>query len=70
MAAIRLRDKSRRVPPVTGTADFTSQVDLPASLNTLFDWVMRIDESLLKASLSLPFGGSLLAVARRPHLHH
>jgi len=70
MAALRLRDRSRRVSPATATADFRSHVDLPASVNTLFDWIMRIDDTLLKARLSLPFGGSLLAVARRPNLHH
>lgn len=34
--------------------------------NTLLDWAMRIDEWLIKKRVSLPFGGTLIAVARRP----
>jgi SAM-dependent methyltransferase len=64
MAVARLRDRSRQMS--VARADFEFQVDLPAPLNTLFDWIMRIEEVLLKARISLPFGGSLLAVARRP----
>jgi SAM-dependent methyltransferase len=64
MAAARWRDRGRAGR--AARAEFEFHVDLPDPLNRLFDWVMRIDEALLKAGLSLPFGGSLLAVARRP----
>jgi len=65
MALRRLRDRSRAVS-ADARADFESQVTLPGPLNTVFDWVMRIDETVLRLGLSLPFGGSLLVVARRP----
>jgi SAM-dependent methyltransferase len=65
MAAARLRDRSRQASSGT-RADFEFHVDVPAPLNALFDWITRIDEVFLKVRLSLPFGGSLLVVARRP----
>jgi len=65
MAAVRLRDRSRRSSG-NATSDLDAQANLPPVLNTLFDWIMRVDEVLLKLRLTLPFGGSLLAVARRP----
>ena len=34
--------------------------------NTVLDWAMRIDEWLIKKRVSLPFGGTLIAVARKP----
>ena len=34
--------------------------------NMIFDCVMRIDELLIKMGLSLPFGGTLVVVARKP----
>ena len=46
-------------------ADFSAQVNLPGALNRIFDWMMRADEAALRVGVSLPFGGSLLAVARR-----
>lgn len=65
MASRRFLDRSRAVS-TDAKADFESQVALPGLLNTVFDWVMRIDETALRLGLSLPFGGSLLVVARRP----
>jgi SAM-dependent methyltransferase len=65
MAMRRLLDRSRAVS-ADARADFESQVALPGPLNTAFDWIMRIDEAALRLGLSLPFGGSLLVVARRP----
>jgi hypothetical protein len=38
---------------------------LPVAMNIVFDWISRIDEALLKRGVSLPFGGSLLVVARK-----
>ena len=40
-------------------------VTLPSAANRLCDWVIRIDELSLRAGISLPFGGSLLIVARK-----
>ena len=68
MAAMRLLDRLRPMP-VDVKADFRSQVALPSPVNFLFDWISRLDEVLLKAGFSLPFGGSLLAVARRSASH-
>lgn len=34
-------------------------------LNWIFDRLMRIDEALIKLSISLPFGGTLVVVARK-----
>ncbi len=45
--------------------EFSATVDLPGPLNRVFDCVMRVDEAALRFGASLPFGGSLLAVARR-----
>ena len=64
MMATRLKDRSRPATANAG-AELKAQVSLPAPINTLFDWIMRIDEAALRAGLSLPFGGSLLVVARR-----
>jgi SAM-dependent methyltransferase len=64
MAASRLLSRARTGPVDTKQA-FASHVTLPAALNRLFDGVMRIDELVLRGGFSLPFGGSLLAVARK-----
>lgn len=48
------------------TKEFESEVSLPGPLNTAFDILMRVDEALIGMGLSLPMGGSLLAVARKP----
>lgn len=44
---------------------FQAEVKFPPLLNAVFDRVMRIDEAAVKAGLSLPFGGTLVAVARK-----
>lgn len=68
MLLSRLRDRGAP-PSVDAKTEFSGWVTLPGSLNRLFDWVTRLDEIALKAGLTLPFGGSLLAVARRSTLH-
>ena len=65
MAAARLMGRWRGVS-ADARADFEAQVILPRPVNAAFDWIMRIDEAILKLGLTLPFGGSLLVVARRP----
>lgn len=46
--------------------EFNSEVNLPGRLNAIFDVMMRVDEALIRLGASLPMGGSLLAVARKP----
>jgi len=65
MAASRLLARTRAARPDVKEA-FTSEVTLPPAAERLCDWVMRIDELALRAGISLPFGGSLLVVARKP----
>ena len=65
MAASRLLARTRATKSDTKAA-FASQVTLSAAANRFCDLVMRIDELALRAGVSLPFGGSLLVVARKP----
>jgi SAM-dependent methyltransferase len=73
MAASRLlarrRPPAASGPPAASAAlnreAFASHVTLSPAANRFCDRVMRIDELALRGGLSLPFGGSLLAVARR-----
>jgi|SRR5688500_11252438 len=64
MMAARMRSKMRSHSTDT-RAEFASEVSLPGPLNAAFDAVMRFDETLIGMGASLPFGGSLLAVARK-----
>ena len=65
MLASRLLN-SGKGRPGNVKAEFSEWVALPRPLNRLFDWMTRLDEAALKLGLTLPFGGSLLTVARRP----
>jgi len=64
MAASRLLGRGRSKPHGTAAA-FAAEVSLPGPLNWVFDKVMRVDEAALRMGATLPFGGSLLAVAQR-----
>ena len=64
MLAARLRGR-HRAPAVDTKAAFTAEVSLPRPINWAFDKIMRVDEAALRLGATLPFGGSLLAVARR-----
>jgi SAM-dependent methyltransferase len=64
MVASRLLSRARRAPGDRKAA-FTSEVILSPAANRVCDWIMRVDELALRAGLSLPFGGSLLIVARK-----
>jgi hypothetical protein len=64
MAASRLLSRARKRSSDRKEA-FTSEVVLPPTVNRVCDWVMRADEAMVGAGVSLPFGGSLLAVARK-----
>jgi hypothetical protein len=41
------------------------RVKFPNVLNWIFDLFMRIDEMLIRLGISLPFGGTLVVVARK-----
>ncbi len=41
------------------------ELELPSVVNKFFGWLMRMDEFLIRSGLSLPFGGSLVVVARK-----
>ena len=45
--------------------NFEKKVSFSKVLNTVFDKLMKIDEFLIERKVSLPFGGSLLIVARK-----
>ena len=45
--------------------EFENKVSFPHALNWIFDKFMRIDEFLIEKGVSLPFGGSLLVIAKR-----
>ncbi|MGQ0739690.1 MAG: class I SAM-dependent methyltransferase [Bacteroidota bacterium] len=47
------------------TDDQMKELELPKIINLFFGLFMRIDELLIKAGLSLPFGGSLIVVAQK-----
>ena len=64
MVASRLLGRGKSAQR-SGEDALTAQVTLPPIVNRVFDWIMRLDELALRAGLSLPFGGSLLAVARK-----
>jgi len=45
--------------------EFEKRVHFPKVLNWIFDRLMRIDEVLIKCGISLPFGGSIIVVAKK-----
>jgi len=55
----------RSVPVEDETKNVERLVKLSPVLNWLFDKVMYLDEYLIRLGFSLPFGGSLLVVARK-----
>lgn len=63
MLASRLRDRGQAT--TAQERSLADRVTLPASVNRVFDWLSRIDELALRLGATLPFGGSLLVVARR-----
>lgn len=66
MAVNRLMDRpSDKEPEADADADIESRVSFPGFLNWIFDKAMRIDEALIAAGFSLPFGGTLLVVGRK-----
>ena len=62
MVASRLLSRAWRQPR-GGREAFAVEATLPKIANRIGNRVMRIDEAALRAGISLPFGGSLVAVA-------
>jgi 2-polyprenyl-3-methyl-5-hydroxy-6-metoxy-1,4-benzoquinol methylase len=68
MLISRIFDKGRNQPPSDepDSVAFEKRVKFPNALNWLLDLFMRIDEVLIRLGISLPFGGTLVIVARKP----
>jgi len=64
MLISRLFDKGRS-DSLSDQADLEKRVKFPSVMNRVFDFLMRIDESLIKMGVSLPCGGTLVLVARK-----
>jgi SAM-dependent methyltransferase len=65
MAISRLLDRSRPLQVNAQHEDMEDRVKFSGALNWALDKVMRFDEFFIKRGYSLPFGGSLLVVARK-----
>lgn len=64
MAAVRiLRGRTPAADPYTAVL---RNLDLPVWLNGLLGIVTRIDESLIRVGIRLPYGGSLFMIAQKP----
>ncbi len=61
----RLRKKSSGRDGADGANAVFDELTLPKPVNALLELAMRIDELLIRSGVSLPVGGSLLAVARK-----
>ena len=49
-----------------GMQEVEAELDLPAPVNAIGRMALGLDSALIRAGINLPFGGSLLAIARRP----
>lgn len=63
MLVSRLLDRTRKTKPTA--ADFNKQVRFTPFVNRIFGWFMRIDEFMISHRYSLPWGGTLLVVAKK-----
>jgi SAM-dependent methyltransferase len=54
---------SRRVPR---RFDPERELNIPSAANAVLGWLLALEHRLIAAGVSLPAGGSLLAIARRP----
>ena len=64
MLVSRLLDRSGKRGQ-TEELDLEKRVKFPFILNWMFDHLMRIDEFLIRMGFSLPFGGTLVVVAKK-----
>jgi len=65
MVISRIFDRNKKESEST-EVEFKNRVSFPRMLNRFFDNAMRIDEALIDLKISLPYGGSLLVIAKRP----
>ena len=66
MLVSRMFDKGRDLIQSDEVA-LEKRVKFPKVLNWIFDLFMRVDEALIQLGISLPFGGTLVVVARKHH---
>ena len=64
MLISRMFDKGRDQSQSEEVA-LEKRIKFPNMLNWIFDLFMRIDEALIRLGISLPFGGTLIVVARK-----
>jgi 2-polyprenyl-3-methyl-5-hydroxy-6-metoxy-1,4-benzoquinol methylase len=64
MLLSRLFDKGGDQSPLDEQG-LEKRVKFSSVLNTIFDFLMRIDEGLIRLGVSLPFGGTLVVLARK-----
>ncbi len=64
MLVSRLLDRGRKAS--AAGSDLDRRVRFNPVVNRVFDAVMRIDEWLIRRRASLPWGGTLLLIARKP----
>ena len=65
MLVSRLLDRKADAASASDDVALEGRVTFPLLVNRLFDLVMRIDETLIRLGLPLPFGGTLVVVARK-----
>lgn len=59
------KSRSRTQPDKSDDSALKKRVHFPAFLNRIFDYFMRIDEFFIRMGISLPFGGTLVVIARK-----
>lgn len=64
MLISRLFDRVGDQPP-SNEQGLEKRVRFSSVLNAIFDLLMRIDEGLIRLGISLPFGGTLIVIARK-----
>ena len=67
LLASRLMKKNQRVGHAKSEVA-AIELQLPRIVNSMLELFMRVDEFLIRNGVSLPFGGSLIVVARKSHL--
>lgn len=65
MLISRMFDKGRSDQSQPEEVALEKRTKFPSALNWIFDHLMRIDEALIRLGISLPFGGTLVAIARK-----
>lgn len=65
MAVARLLDRPAKNSDSVGDGELEDRVSFSRPVNWILDKLMRLDEALIERGVSLPFGGTLLAVARK-----